>query len=290
MTVDLGMPRLPRYEGYQPEHLSYSTLDGFRTCGKRFELQKVLKVEQRPGLAALGGNAVHTATEWYDLHMEGFREETWTDVEQEFRSAWEQEVEKRREQSPSYTVDDYVKTGRASAQYGGKRNVDWWMDNGPGMVQKWIDWRESSGWALWHTPDGEYPAVEVQITVPLTNGTPFLMYLDRVMVTPAGQIVVVDIKTGRVPETGEQLGLYAYGMSLTYGEMFRPDWGYYWTPDKGQGPPVNLDMYTPEHFVDLTEATIRGIEAGVFIAKPQNNCFNWCGVAHACPANPNRTV
>ena len=40
----------------------------------------------------------------------------------------------RREQSPSYEVGDYVKTGRASAAYGGKRNLDWWMDNGPAIL------------------------------------------------------------------------------------------------------------------------------------------------------------
>lgn len=53
--------------GYEPAHLSHSTVSGYRSCGKRFELQKVLRVEQRPGLAAIGGNAVHVASEAYDL-------------------------------------------------------------------------------------------------------------------------------------------------------------------------------------------------------------------------------
>lgn len=55
--------------GYEPEHLSYSSIDGYKTCGKRFELQKIIGVEQRPGLAALGGNAVHLATQVIDLLM-----------------------------------------------------------------------------------------------------------------------------------------------------------------------------------------------------------------------------
>lgn len=54
-------------EGYEPAHLSHSTVSGYRSCGKRFELQKIIRVEQRPGLAAIGGNAVHVATEVYDL-------------------------------------------------------------------------------------------------------------------------------------------------------------------------------------------------------------------------------
>lgn len=55
--------------GYEPGHLSFSTVNGFRSCGKRFELQKVLRLEEKPGLAAIGGNAVHTATEQYDLGL-----------------------------------------------------------------------------------------------------------------------------------------------------------------------------------------------------------------------------
>lgn len=53
--------------GYEPPHLSYSTVNGYRGCGKRFELSKVLRKEEKPGLAAIGGNAVHRATEEFDL-------------------------------------------------------------------------------------------------------------------------------------------------------------------------------------------------------------------------------
>lgn len=55
--------------GWEPPHLSHSTVSSFRMCGKKLELQKVLRVEERPGLASIGGNAVHTATERYDLGL-----------------------------------------------------------------------------------------------------------------------------------------------------------------------------------------------------------------------------
>ena len=267
--------------GYRPDHLSYSTVDGYKTCGKRFELQKVIGVEQRPGLAALGGNAVHTATELWDL---GQHAQQVTPTAQElFVHSWEQEVAARREQSPNYDVADYVKTGRASAAYGGKRNLDWWMDNGPGMVQAWIDWRESSGWHLWETPDGT-PAVEVELLIELPGGYPVKMFIDRVMVTPAGQIVVLDIKTGRIPETSEQLGLYAYGLAQEFGEQYKPTWGYFWHPDKGHGSPQSIEMYTGEYLAEQARMAVAGINAGCFMAKPQNNCANWCGVAKFCTA------
>jgi hypothetical protein len=56
-------------QGYEPAHISFSTINGYRGCGNRFRLQKVLRLEERPGLAAIGGNAVHTATEQYDLGL-----------------------------------------------------------------------------------------------------------------------------------------------------------------------------------------------------------------------------
>lgn len=273
-------------DGYEPDHLSYSTVDGYKTCGKRFELQKVIGVEQRPGLAALGGNAVHTATEWYDLpgspawdHISG----PVFDAKTAFVMAWDEEVKNRREQSPNYEVADYVKTGRASAAYGGKRNLDWWMDNGPAMVQSWIDWRESSGWHLWELPDGR-AAVEVELLITLPGGYPVKMFIDRVMVTPAGQIVVLDIKTGRIPETAEQLGLYAFGLAQEYGEQYKPTWGYFWHPDKGHGSPQSIEMYTGEYLAEQARMAVAGINAGCFMAKPQNNCANWCGVAKFCTA------
>ena len=52
---------------YEPPHLSYSTISSLRMCAKKFELTKVLRLEEKPGLAAIGGNAVHVATEAYDL-------------------------------------------------------------------------------------------------------------------------------------------------------------------------------------------------------------------------------
>lgn len=54
-------------DGYEPAHLSFSTISTMRMCGAKFFFQKVLQKEERPGLAALGGNVVHTVTELFDL-------------------------------------------------------------------------------------------------------------------------------------------------------------------------------------------------------------------------------
>lgn len=54
-------------DGYEPAHLSYSTVNTYRMCPKQFQLVKILRLEELPGLAAIGGNAVHTLTEKFDL-------------------------------------------------------------------------------------------------------------------------------------------------------------------------------------------------------------------------------
>lgn len=54
-------------DGYEPQHLSYSTMNTYRKCGKQLQLEKILRLEQRPGLAAIGGNAVHRASELLDI-------------------------------------------------------------------------------------------------------------------------------------------------------------------------------------------------------------------------------
>ncbi|MGZ6788357.1 MAG: RecB family exonuclease [Mycobacteriaceae bacterium] len=268
-----------QFGDYQPKHLSYSTVSGYRDCGMRMRLQKIEKKEQRPGLAGIGGNAVHSATEWFDLH--GFCGDE--DPEVVFRDCWEQEIEKRVEQSPSYRYpDDFIATGRASAEHGGKRGVSWWMEQGPIMVQRWIDWRAQTGWHIWETPTG-LPAVEVELNITIGDDIPVLMFIDRIMVTTAGEPVILDIKTGRTPETPEQLGLYRVGVQKIFDIDIR--WGYFWDAQKGtHSAPLDLSMYTEAYFADVYEQAVAGINAGCFLAKPANGCRNWCGVAKFCSA------
>ena len=137
---------------------------------------------------------------------------TLTDSKVLFKDCWNEEIEKRQEQSPSFTPDQYVATGRASAEYGGKRNEKWWLDNGPDMIDRWVAWREKNQWTIWDV-DG-VPAIEMECRFTLPGDIYVLAFIDRVFVTPTGEIVVVDLKTGRSPETPEQLGLYATAINV----------------------------------------------------------------------------
>lgn len=207
-----------------------------------------------------------------------------------FDSAWAEEVSNRRRQSPSYEVGDYTATGRAAAKYGNKRGLEWWADNGHTLVDNWIAWRKAHpDFISWVTPDG-IPAIELELRVNLPGDIEVLMFVDNIFVnTKTGEIVVMDKKSGRTPETEEQLGLYATGVELKYGKAYRPHWGYWWDANKGEhSKPMSLERWTPEVFARMYRQAIDGINAGSFLPSPANGCgkggAGWCGVARFCAA------
>lgn len=205
------------------------------------------------------------------------------DIKALFEECWEEQVADRRRRSPSFTLDEYTATGRAPASYGGKRNVAWWLDHGPAMVEKWVQWRAETQWDFWEPVPGE-PAIELEINATFPNDINVKMVIDRVFVMPSGELAAVDLKSGRTPEVPMQLGLYASGIELAYGKSYRPKWGYWWTPDKGHIGPFDLDSWTPAVFGELFKEAITAINAGTFLPKPKDACERWCGVSRYCLA------
>lgn len=203
-------------------------------------------------------------------------------IEDLWQKCWDEEVANRGDQSPSFDPKDYALTGRASAKYGGKKGPDWWADNGPEMIQRWLDWRAENPWDVWVTPDGK-PAIEIELNVILPGDIPVRMFIDRIYVMPSGQLCVLDLKSGRLPDFDEQLGLYATGVELAYGKQFRPEWGYFWDASKGtHGSPRPLEGWTPTLMSAIYKEAAAGINAGSFLPKPANGCAAWCGAAPYC--------
>ena len=59
-----------KINGYDvPEHVSYSSITTLLSCGYRYYLTRIQKVEEQPAAWTLGGSAVHKATEIYDLEL-----------------------------------------------------------------------------------------------------------------------------------------------------------------------------------------------------------------------------
>lgn len=205
------------------------------------------------------------------------------DLQQLWDQKWDEQVEKRKQESPSYDVGDYSVTGKAAAKYGGKRTPSYWAETGPALLELYIAWRKRTNWTVWHTDDGT-PGIELSLRFEIPGlDLPIVGYIDRVFVTPVGELAVVDIKSGRVPDYADQLGLYALGMEIQYG--IRPTWGYFYDAHKGEhGQPLHLDKYDAEYFRKRYAMTAAGVNAGVFLPQPGMGCANWCGVADYCSA------
>lgn len=143
------------------------------------------------------------------------------------------------------------------------------------MVARWITWRQETRW--------ETVAVELECNFTLPGDIPVKAFIDNVSRLNNGNYVVVDVKTGRTPDSPGQLGLYRCALAAVKG--IDVQWGFFWDAKKGtHGNPLSLTTYTPEYMADLFEQTIAGHNAGVFLPKPQNNCAAWCGVARFCKA------
>ena len=154
----------------------------------------------------------------------------------------------------------------------------WWDAKGPEMVADWIRFREFSGWKVWITPDLE-PAVELELQVEV--GDTFIkMAIDRIMVNPAGELCIVDLKTGRRnPQSTLELGFYKYGMKKVYGVDI--NLGYYWMArSAAMSDPVDLTDYTEEKIEYLVTAFDAARKAHSFI--PNTSSCNMCGYTVHC--------
>ncbi len=198
-----------------------------------------------------------------------------------FSSHFEQELIETAEEHPD-TGSWSVAGKRRSKKHPEGEDITWWRNQGPGMVQNYIDWRQRSGWRPWVTPDGQL-AIELDIEVDV-EGTPLKMFVDSVMVSqPAGQLVIVDNKTGsRTPDSDLQLGVYRLGIYKKYGIDVKL--GAYWMARSGELTEVfDLTRLQPRMleswFVKLQQA----VDADLFIPHPTNMC-RACGMRDYCAA------
>lgn len=195
-------------------YLSHSSVNSYLDCSERYRLERIVKVPQENSWWLIGGTAFHTASEYVDRdNMDPVT--AWT-------KAWAEELAK---------VDDTSKLragGRATKEYPDKENGAWWTRKGEEMTvnyHKWITARKAEGWAFF-----EPHAIEVSIDFMLADVN-VKGYIDRILVNPDGELVVIDLKTGsHTPASSAQLGLYALGVEHHFG--VKPTIGAYYMARK----------------------------------------------------------
>lgn len=189
--------------------------------------------------------------------------------------AWNAEIAKQEEQT-DVAKSEWKAAGRATKANPNKEDDKWWLENGRKMFQNWVAWR-AGGWSMFEI--NGIPAVEVNVN-PIWNNIPVQMHIDRVMVTPEGELVVLDIKTGaRTPTSDMQLAFYAAGMEEMLG--IRPKWGAYWMAREGiVSEMIDLDNFPKEYVIDIVTKFDAARKAGIFI--PNFGHCMMCNIKDKC--------
>jgi RecB family exonuclease len=206
------------------------------------------------------------------------------DLSDAWHKAWDEEVADREAQT-GIKSSEWRAAGRRSKEWPNKEDDAWWQANGPEMVEAYIKWRNEGSeadWKIWEPIDGE-PAIELGITAPI-GGVTVKGFIDRVFVTPSGELVIVDLKTGsRNPDSDLQLGFYACLMEVAFG--IRPKWGAYYKARDGRliKPLVDLDYLSLDLLGGYLRDFVRAREARIFLPVIGSHCRT-CGVANACAA------
>lgn len=257
----------------KPAHASYSSINSWSRCGEAWRLQKMEQTIEQPAWYSAGGSAFHTATEAYDLSDDP--------ANFNLEAEWDKAFQAKIADTPTPEGLPWRIGGRASKDWPNKEDDAWWNHHGPKMLADYIAWRTGSGWSLWHTA-GE-PAVEVGFT-PLAGDVPVKMFIDRIMVTPTGQLVIVDLKTGKnkPQDNGLQLAFYRWGVKQILGVDIQ--YGAYYMARSGiLTELMDLSKFTPTFIEAMVGRYWNAVEHDVFV--PNTSHCATCGVSYACQFN-----
>jgi len=249
-------------------YVSHSSLSTWLQCGWSFYLSRIQRVEEAPSWWLVGGKAVHEATEYYDLNgSEGFNSAS------VFMEAW------TRNLPDNLSALKFRSAGKKNKTTPFGEDSSWWLNEGPKMVDRWVEFRLNSGYQVYRYSDGT-AAIETKMDQ-VVGGVPVKAVLDRLMVTPSGELIVVDIKTGsREPMSKMQMGIYAVLVEKQFG--LRPTGGAYWMSRSGElTEQYDLSHFTESRLASWAKNFEKAVLHDLYIPSPGMMCGT-CGVRDAC--------
>lgn len=203
-------------------------------------------------------------------------EEVFTD---NFLAAMEEERE-----WTSVPEDQWRASGRKSKAWPDKENQDFWLTEGPKMVETWVNWWDGmvaeEGWKIWTTPAGT-KAIELGIDGVSIGGITWRGHIDAVVEDGDGDLVIVDWKTGAgQPKSPMQLGEYACAIDALF--RVRVKFGAFYNARKGDtGPLFVLDRFTDERVGKVLQHSRNIINKNLYVPNPGPLC-GACGVRDWC--------
>lgn len=173
---------------------------------------------------------------------------------------------------------------------GGQRapeGKDWWLKNGPGMVFAYHAWRRNNpNLTIWHTDEG-VPGIELEVFVNIGDDTIIKGYIDRVFQDAnSGELLIVDLKTGKRNPGPLQLAVYRLVLQQQYG--ISPRYGAYWMARQGVlAETHDLEHLNPAVVSKWLKDTKKAIDLGFLTPHLGEHCDRMCSVNQHCFAyNP----
>ena len=273
-------PHDPLPTSAAPLHVSYSQISSWVRCGKAYELERVLKVPSFPSWAQVAGSAVHEATERMDRGDITPLRDLWLDV---FATTITNYEERYEVAPPEWKV-----TGRKTKATPYGEDQRFWTTAGVQMLNRWKAWRVANKdkWQIvtLTAPGGTEKWDGIELPINTVFGDVAVQgVIDRLFADEAGNLLVVDLKSGTwaPKDAGQQLGLYATGVEQIFG--MRPAQGAYWMARTGtfSEPPKDLAHFSQHYWATLIEKFAKAKAESIYLPNPGMFCGS-CGVRDYC--------
>src|SRR5512139_2719742 len=236
-----------------PDHLSYSALNDWTRCPKKFQLGRIVKAQPLPAWYFAAGTAVHLAFDDYDAtqgEMQDWKSYFYTLV------------------SDAMKIEPDTSKWMAGGSEADPETGPSWDVLGPQILEKYKSF------------PFEAEHIELDVSAALPNGVKVQGYTDRIGILPGGDDgkfkAIVDIKSGRnMPkDKGLQLKVYSMLYMLYTGELIEK--GAYYNAREGKiGKVYDLKMQ-PDEWRQLLDRFARAWDdlntTQVFEAKREFSC------------------
>lgn len=242
----------------------------------QYKLKYLDQYPEQPQGPLIGGQIVHEVIEELEKAEVVFDEDTWAlsgPAAALFRSLFDEEVEK------AGGPENVRWGGRTSKMNPQGEDAEWWRLYGPGMVEGWRRVRQGDQELGWTLPL-EY--IEAEVTAVLPSGENFICYLDAIVVTDDGEVIIRDYKTGRpYPAHKMQGAEYAWAVQETLGlPVIGAECVYLRSATLER---VRFDTSSLRAAALAWHGEVgRGITEGIYVMNPGPFCAS-CAVRAGCP-------
>lgn len=245
-------------------------------CGEWFRLKYREQVPEQPGWALIGGKAWHQWAQDYELFkLGGVVPHSWAFYLGQ--AAAEETV------SSGISADDFKVSGRKTKAHPDGETFEVWLNElGPQMIADYEDF----DWGVWKIahirdfdknraePGGLVPGIEypMKLDQPRWQG-----YVDQIRQDRAGNLLVLDLKTGQRIYKTTQLEEYGAAGKLL---GLRTVYGGYYLARKAEFTHTPL-RWSAQQFTTYVEGRHQLAESGIFVPNVGDHC-GWCPVRDHC--------